>query len=120
MVSQFPLDYMHLVCLVVKKMLQIFLNGNIKTIKFSVADILNISQNLNNISTWIPTECARKTHTLKELDRWKATELRLFLLYVGPVILRNYLPQHYLLHFNSLHYAIMILVIKLIVLTMGI
>lgn len=73
-------------------MLQIFLNGNIKAIKFSVADISNISQNLNNTSTWIPTEFARKTHTLKELDRWKATELRLFLLYVGPVILRNYLP----------------------------
>lgn len=36
-------------------------------------------------------------------------ELRLFLLYVGPVILQNYIPENYVLHFNSLHCAIRIL-----------
>lgn len=51
MVSQFPLDYMHLVCLgVVKKMLQIFVHGNIKVIKFSAAVISQISQTLHDIS----------------------------------------------------------------------
>ncbi|XP_029676934.1 uncharacterized protein LOC115243823 [Formica exsecta] len=110
MVSQFPLDYMHLVCLgVVKKMLQTFIHGRIKAIKFNSTVIQEISEVLCNISTWIPNDFARKTRSLEELDRWKATELRLFLLYVGPVILQNYLPQNYLLHFNSLHCAIRIL-----------
>lgn len=110
MVSQFPLDYMHLVCLgVVKKMLQTFMHGRIKAIKFNSTVVQEISEALCNISAWIPNDFAWKTRSLKELDRWKATELRLFLLYVGPVILQNYLPQNYLLHFNSLHCAIRIL-----------
>lgn len=110
MVSQFPLDYMHLVCLgVVKKMLQIFVNGNFKPVKFSGNMIKEISANLNNISKWIPSEFARKTRTLYEIDRWKATEFRLFLLYIGPVILQNYLSAEYMLHFNALHCAMRIL-----------
>lgn len=110
MVSQFPLDYMHLVCLgVMKKMLQIFVHGEIKAVKFSSRIIHKILQVLGNISAWIPSDFARKTRSLEELERWKATELRLFLLYIGPVVLQNYLPQNYLLHFNSLHCAIRIL-----------
>lgn len=110
MVTQFPLDCMHLICLgVVKKILQICIHGDIKTIKFSGAVISKISQDLCDISLWIPSEFARKTRSLEEFERWKATEFRLFLLYVGPVILRNYLPQNYLLHFISLHCAIRIL-----------
>jgi hypothetical protein len=107
MVNQFPLDYMHLVCLgVVKRMLHIFVHGRgNKVIKFSSIVINNISEALCNISAWVPSDFARKTRSLEELERWKATELRLFLLYVGPVILQNYLPENYLLHFNSLHCA---------------
>lgn len=110
MVSQFPLDYMHLVCLgVVKKMLLIFVKGQFKSVKFSVNMIKEISTNLDQISKWIPSEFARKTRRLDEIDRWKATELRLFLLYIGPVVLQNYLPREYMLHFNALHCAIRIL-----------
>lgn len=61
------------------------------------------------IYLWIPSEFVRKTRTLEELDCWKATELRLFLLYIGPVVLQKYLPPQYLLHFQSLHCAIRIL-----------
>jgi len=118
MVSQFPLDYMHLVCLgVVKKMLNIFVHGKIKAIKFSSVVINEISQNLCNISSWIPSDFVRKTRGLEELERWKATELRLFLLYIGPVVLQNYLPENYIVHFNCLNCAIRICVMKVIVLT---
>lgn len=110
MVSQFPLDYMHLVCLgVLKKMLLLFVKGTFKPVKFSANMIQQISANLNHISNWIPTEFARKTRSLNEIDRWKATELRLFLLYVGPVVLQNYLSDKYMIHFNALHCAIRIL-----------
>lgn len=51
----------------------------------------------------------QKTRSLDEIDRWKATELRLFLLYVGPVVLQKYLPDKYMVHFNALHCAIRIL-----------
>ncbi|XP_029164443.1 uncharacterized protein LOC114946024 [Nylanderia fulva] len=109
MVSQFPLDYMHLICLgVVKKILQTFTHGSHKQ-KFSAKMIKEISANLKTIAKWIPSEFARKTRELENLDRWKATELRLFLLYVGPVALQNYLPKKYLIHFISLHCAIRIL-----------
>lgn len=39
----------------------------------------------------------------------KDTELGLFLLYIGPIILKNRLPDKYLIHFNALHCAIRIL-----------
>lgn len=110
MISQFPLDYMHLVCLgVVKKMLQLFVKGQFKPVKFSANMIKKISASLKRISKWIPAEFARKTRSLDEIDRWKATELRLFLLYIGPVILQNYLSDKYMIHFNALHCAIRIL-----------
>lgn len=50
MVSQFPLDYMHLICLgVVKKILQIFTHGSHKQ-KFFAKMIKKISANLKTIA----------------------------------------------------------------------
>lgn len=107
MVSQFPLDYMHLVCLgVVKKMLQIFVSGRVKPVKLTGNMINEISDNLDRIAKWIPSEFVRKTRTLYDIDRWKDTKFRIFLLYVGPIVLQNYLPDEYMLHFNVLHCAI--------------
>lgn len=71
--------------------------------------IKEISVNLKIIAKWIPSEFTRKTRELEYLDRWKATELRLFLLYVGSVVLQNYLPKKYFIYFISLHCAIRIL-----------
>lgn len=68
MVSQFPLDYMHLVCLgVVKRMFHYFVHGNNKAIKFSSTDIIEISEALCNI--WVPSDFAQKTRSLEELER---------------------------------------------------
>ena len=58
----------------------------------------------------IPTEFARKPRSLKELDRWKATEFRQFLLYTGPIILYRILDPAIYNNFLLLFSAISILV----------
>lgn len=110
MVSSFPLEYMHLVCLgVVKKMLNLWLFGPAAH-KLSKACIEEISNYLIRIKLSIPSDFVRKIRSLNECKRWKATEFRFFLLYCGPIILKDILPFHKYLHFISLHVAIRILI----------
>lgn len=55
--------------------------------------------------------CAREQpQSLFDLCRWKATELRFFLLYAGPIVLNmNIIPKEYITHFNALSCSIRIL-----------
>ena len=83
MVKCFPLDYMHLVCLgVMRKLLWAWKRGSYQS-RLRASEIDEISKFLVFICPFISCEFARKTRSVKELARWKATELRLFLLYVG-------------------------------------
>lgn len=110
MVSQFPNDYTHSVCLgVVRKLLNIWLRC---ALKFRLtANIVNrMSDCLTGLRNHIPVESARKPRTLRELDRWKATEFRMFLLYIGPVILPSFLDINILNNFMLLFSGIAILV----------
>jgi len=109
MVSQFSLDYMHLICLgVMKRMLQLWLKGN-KNIRLSVENINSVSLHLIQIRPCIPSEFSRKPRTLHDLDRWKAIEFRQFLLYTGIVIMKSILPLTCYDHFVCLSVAIRIL-----------
>ena len=50
----------------------------------------------------MPSEFSRQPRWLDELDRWKATEYRQFLLYAGPLVLRDLLHKEvyqYFLYF---------------------
>lgn len=87
MVTQIPLDYMHLVCLgVMKRLLLLWIKGPLRC-RLGLHEIHQISASLVALKQNIPSEFARKPRSLAEIDRWKATEFRQFLLYTGLVAL---------------------------------
>lgn len=122
MVQQFPLDYMHCVCLgVTKKLLTMWVfNRNTKQ-KYKLPDsVINaLSKTLLKFRDQFPSNFARRPRKLQELDRWKATEFRQFLLYTGPLVLKDFISTDQYLHFLSLSVAISILCNPHLVLTHG-
>jgi hypothetical protein len=100
---------MHLICLgVVKKLLITWTSGPL-TARLSPRQILSISRRLISMKCNIPKEFNRKCRSLKDLKHWKATELRTFVLYVGPSALRGILNDKLFSHFLLLHSAVYIL-----------
>lgn len=75
MVSQFPIDNMHQVCLgATKKLLLTWIRGFKKVNKLSIGQIDQISLKMITLKRYIRREFARKPCHLAEIDRWKATE----------------------------------------------
>lgn len=106
MVSQFPVDYMHCVCLgVMRKLLFQWRNGS----RLYRIDTREFDAYMMHIKNYWPVEFNRKPRSILELERWKATELRQFLLYIGPVVLKNMIPYHVYANFMLLKYAVTIL-----------
>ena len=67
MVTQFPLDYMHLVCLgVVKKMLQFWLRGPL-TVRMPALIVDRMSHELQSVRPNVPVEFARRPRSLKRV-----------------------------------------------------
>ncbi|XP_043471278.1 uncharacterized protein LOC122507811 [Leptopilina heterotoma] len=109
MVSIFMLDSMHLFfCGIMKKLMDYWLNGKLNC-KLSVRSRAELSRRLEFLKTQIPIEFQRKTRSTSFFAKWKATELRFFLLYCGPIILKDLLPQNLYDHFLLLHVAARIL-----------
>lgn len=105
MISQIPLDYMHL-SLGSRRLLQFYVRGK-KGIRLSNAAIDSINKYLVDTRKFITTEFARMPRSLLYIDSWKATEVRLFLLYLGLVLLKPFLSKDYY-NFLSLSIAIRI------------
>ncbi len=61
------------------------------------------------MSRCFPREFQLKGRSLNELEFWKAVEFRSFLLYSGPVVLKEILEDNKYKHFLLLHVAIRIL-----------
>ena len=111
-ISMFPLDYMHLVCLGVTRRILYFLKGNIngtKHGKLSCTMINQISDKLLQLNGKLPSNFSRQPRGLFELDRWKATELRSFLLYTGMIVLKGIISVPMYKHFIRFAIAIRIL-----------
>jgi len=108
-VKTFSLDYMHLVCLgTVRKLLLLWIKGPIE-IRYPSWKIEEMSKALEGFKTHIPCEFARKPRTLLEVSRWKATEFRLFLLYIGIIVTKPILKNEQWKHFFGLSIAMIIL-----------
>jgi len=113
-VQQFSLDYMHAVCLgTMKKMLMLWKGDNIgrgdaNKQKLSPGLIKKMSERLLSLKNDIPLDFVRKPRSLDELPRWKATEFRLFLLYVGPVIIHSIVSKQIFQNFLCLNVAMTI------------
>ena len=110
-VSQFGLDYMHLVCLGVVRRLLLYWKGPVGPlcVRLGSRALSELSQKLVSLCPYVPCEFARRPRSISEVMRWKATEFRQFLLYTGPVCLRGIVPENLYNHFMLLSVGIRIL-----------
>lgn len=109
LVTQVPLDYLHLVCLgVVKKLLRTWVKGK-KPYKIRGVDCDLISQKFVLFRKYFPRYFQRKPRSLDEICHFKATEFRTILLYTGMAAFNEHLPRKYFQHFLLLHAACYIL-----------
>lgn len=109
MVSQFVLDYMHLVLLgVTKKILKMFTSGGIESL-LPFRCIEEINNMLSCVRETQPSDFQRRIQLLNQLHNYKATEFRSFLLYAGPFVLRNVVTKEKYDHFMLLNVAITLL-----------
>lgn len=110
LIKDVAIDPMHLVYLGVTRRLLYYMKGSYKNIrngKLSSAYLNAITIELSTLK--LPAEFARQPRGLSELDRWKATEFKSFLLYTGITILRRYLSPAVWTHFMSFSIAIRLL-----------
>lgn len=91
LISQFPIDPMHLIYLgVVKRMLlKYYIEGKNKQQKLSRGNLKSINDKSKIISQHVTSDFARKPRSLFEIKRWKATEFKLFIIYTCPILLHN-------------------------------
>ncbi|KAG5862530.1 hypothetical protein JTB14_027507 [Gonioctena quinquepunctata] len=87
MLSKIPNDYMHSVCLgVMRKLLFLWRSGS-RLYRFKIEKYCLLEERLVDLKSYWPVEFNRKPRTLKDLEHWKATEFRQFLLYISPLLI---------------------------------
>lgn len=90
MVKSFPLDYMHLVALgVMRKLIHFWLHKGPKTVRLPSWKIKKITDNLMSLKSSITNDFVRRPRSIQEISMWKAYEFRQFLIYTGPLVLKN-------------------------------
>ena len=95
---------------VMRKLLNLWICRSPSRYKLSNRQIAEIDSRMYDIAKSIPSMFSRKPRSLKEVDRWKATEFRLFLLYIGKIVLKKILEKKYYKHFLIFNHAIALLV----------
>ena len=111
MIQDFPLDYMHQVCLgVARRLYLIWKKGPREPYRLSAGQLREINDRFVVLKQSVPREFARKPRGLNEMDRWKATEFRQSLLYTGQFAFKGIVPDIYYNHFLLFSVAICILV----------
>ncbi len=109
MIYDFPLEYMHLVCLGVMRrlMTEVWLDTFPHCFSTSQKEICDKWIKMCNLL--MPREFNRKGRSLSDIHKWKAVEFRTFLLYTGPIILKKVLSKEKYDHFLYFHAGIRVL-----------
>lgn len=108
-VNNFSLDYMHMICLgVTKKLILLWMKGPLR-VRLPSSKINQLSNLVVNMRKHFCCEFSRKPRKLEEVCRWKATEFRSFLLYIGPLILKGIVNDACFNNFMALNIAMIIL-----------
>lgn len=109
-------DELHLRDLgICKSMLTRFINPPTKKFtktKFSHKMKNDISNFLETSNKYMPAEMHRRVRGLDAYRFWKGAEFRQFFFYLGPIILKDYLPSDFYQHFLMLHAAFKITAAK--------
>jgi len=101
MVSQFPLDPMHLIDLgVTKKWLELVIKD---------VNVVEMNRRLQFLVQFTPSEFGRQSRPFTDIKLWKATEFRQFLLYTGIFVLKDCVKNDIYYNFLLLHSAIRLL-----------
>lgn len=109
MVTQVPLDYLHIVLLgVTKRFCFIWVESYEKII---VDDVNKLSNRLIAMKEFVPREFTRKPRSIIHYRRWKGTEFRQFLLYYSMFVLHDVLDVEKYNHFMCFVVALRILVV---------
>ena len=109
LVSQVVLDHMHLIFLgVVRKLLYIWVKGKIPY-KISSKNLAILNDSLISLDKHLPKEFHRRPRSVFEIDHYKATEYRMFILYTGLSSLAKVLDRNKYAHFLRLQCAMFIL-----------
>lgn len=88
LVTQFPLDPMHLIYLgVVKQILVNYLTEKTRKYKLSKGNFVNINCMMKQLQKYVSNNFARKPRSFKEIKRWKALKFRNFIIYLSPVVI---------------------------------
>ena len=78
MIKHFPVDHMHCVFLGVTRKLLDHLTRGSRAHRLSPSAVSQINERLEHIKQYTPKDFSRKPRILRELDRCRATEFRLF------------------------------------------
>ena len=107
--SAFPPEYMHLVLLGITKRLckYFFMRTSTRlSCRLSKNHCDEIDSSIVELAKCLPSVFSRRLRPTSYLETWKATEFRVFLLYLSPILLKPYLPKLYFDHFLLLHFGI--------------